>query len=317
MTRLLRNCTIVVMAIALAATVACSDAQPPETEPDWQPSPTPVTITPEPDPSPTPDTPIEEVLLLEYDKYYFMYGDPDSFGIVFLESGVAFDTDGDEFMFEVEGSEIVVLGDGETDSRIRIIDSFTLEMLSYGIILIREGGEGFGIISSGFDAPPLFFFNEHYYLNGDDSGISLYFLDDGDVEIDGSPEFAIGRYMIDEDVVTLIVDGYVFSALRVVNCIVLEDVETLEMFTLAGALDRTLALDAFYYMEGDKNDLSLYFWDDGEVDFDIQGMEIAIGTYTLDGYVITLELDDEETELIIVNSYILESDDGFVFIRIP
>ena len=162
-----------------------------------------------------------------------------------------------------------------------------------------------------------FFFQEYYYLDGDDYSLGLYFWDDGDVDLDDPDDSEYGEYDIDDDIITIYIDDEEYMILQILDCATLEDYYTGEIYALEGALDMELVTSDWYYLDGDENAGNLWFWDDGDVDIEDPYGDIEVGTYEVDDETIVIELDGDEVELTIINSYILESEYGDLFIRIP
>jgi len=321
MKKLLKSCVIVLLAIALSAFAAgCKNDKP--TEPDPDPLP-PQIITPRPTPSPTPTpTPSPEPIAddvgsLQYGAYYYMFGDLNSVAFIFHEDGVIRDNVGGEGEYELEDDNIIISYENDMTFVLNIVDDYTLSDPSSGMPYIREGGEGFGETEFNYEEPPLFFHNKEYYLDGDEDAFALYFWDNGDVDIEDEDGIDSGLYTVDRDRITIMLDGRVIATLSILNCATLENSATMEIYALKGALDRELVLYDYYYMEGNRNDLGLYFRDEGEIDFNIQGIEMAVGEYSIEEFTVSIDLEGADAILELINSYILESSEGFVFIRLP
>ena len=163
-----------------------------------------------------------------------------------------------------------------------------------------------------------FFFQEYYYLDGDDSLLGLYFWDDGDVDLaDPDYDSVRGVYDVDDGIITIYVNGDEYAELLILDCATLLDFDNGVIYALVGALDNELEIDDYYYLDGDEDAGNLWFWDDGEVDIEDSDGDVEVGTYEVYGVTIVIELDSSEVELYIINSYILESEHGDKFIRVP
>jgi len=105
--------------------------------------------------------------------------------------------------------------------------------------------------------------------------------------------------------------------LLVTNVTMLEDVETGDMYALEGALALELTLGELYFQDGDRQALALRFREGGEVVFYQYGSEVALGEYSKDDYLVSIILGGEEEVFVIINSYVLGSNDGMIFMRRP
>ena len=162
------------------------------------------------------------------------------------------------------------------------------------------------------------FFQEYYYLDGDGSLPGLYFWDDGDVEFDGPDVDSIfGEYDIDEETIVIYVDGEEFTELIILDWATLLDFAKGDIYALEGALDNELETGDYYYLNGDEDAGNLWFWSDGDVDIEDSDGDIEVGKYEVRGVTVVIELHGDEVELYIVNSYILQSEHGDIFIRVP
>jgi len=267
--------------------------------------------------------------MLELDSYYFMDGDPGLPGYVFLEDGVIIDTDGDEWLYEIDGENVRVgrNSDPAFNINMRLIDEYTILELEHGIIYIREGGEGFGADRQWGAAIDLIFYEIPYYPGGLAGETSFFFFSGGKVAISAPDIYDEGEYRIENDEI-------------LINCINDEDSPDIVLVILnmseltgpenagivyapEGAYDRGLAIGEYYYMDGDIKDGKLRFINDSEFEFGDQSGESEKGSYTFDGSIVTIELGGEPIPLRLVNSFVLGldwnlgSDWDLVFIRYP
>jgi len=308
-------------AVTALSIIGCDILNPtaPETAPPpvppVRPAPTP---PPSPDPAPPPQEPVP--VLLEFGEYYYMFGDPDYMSIIFHEDGAVIRSTGEEAQFEIDGASISIFAEGEWESELRIIDEFTLEDPLTGISFIREGGEGFGGITDLPAGPRLFFAGEYYFLDGNEGEAGLIFRDENEAGLYGEEEPEYGTYAIAGNELTVTIGGEIRFVLSILDPTTLEDKQTGEKYGLAGAFDRELKLYASYYQFGDKEDLSLFFRDDDEVDFEFPGFNASTGIYEVDPeeYAITMDVDGVEMELSIINYYLLRIlGEDIYFVRVP
>jgi len=263
---------------------------------------------------------------------------------MFNEDGTVVNTEGFEGRYEVDGLEIVVFVDGERDSGLRLIDEFTMEDPETGALFIREGGEGYGGLSGLPAGPRVFFTGEYYFLDGEPhSETSFLFQDDGIAIIYTPDGIESGTYTLAGNELSISVGGEVRTVLLILDPATLESPLSGEVFGLAGLFDLELVLNERYYQFGDADDVCLYFregeWEDGddedgddedgddeegkadsrgEVVFEFLGEEIAVGSYAVYGHLLVIELDDESTEMMILNYYVLGvARQDVLFIRLP
>ena len=293
-----------------------SPTEPPKTDPPTDP------------PTEPPETPLAEenplampfdFVMLVLDEYYYLDNDPDSMGVMFLDGGKAVSTDGEEGTYTTEeGSrDINIFVDGEQTALLYIIDDSILLLDDSHDFYIRGGGTGYDgeeTVPEGFDK---ILFSQYYFLDGDAMELSYYFYDDGDVDIGTPEEWVTGMYIIGGDYITIVLDKSVYTVLRVENTTELEDIRTTCIYALEGALDRELVTYEYYYMYADEESGSLWFDDDGNVDIEDEYGEISTATYYINGMDVTISFEGEEEVVTIANSYLLKTDDGFYFVRIP
>jgi len=316
---------MILLTLALAVSLAGCEGSQQTLEQDPPPAPpvvsTPAPVRPSPSPAPPPLPPQEpDPVPLEFGEYYYLFGNPANMGIMFLEEGVAINSDGEEMLYEIIDSLISVAADGERESELRIIDEYTLGEQATGMVYIREGGEGFGSMPDLPAGPRVFFTGERYYLDGDTDEVSFLFRYDGEAACFGLEEPEYGVYSIDGNKITITVDGEVRMVLKILDPVTLEDTLTGDKYGLADSFDRELILHEDYFQFGDEAELSLWFRDDHEVDFRSMGLDIATGVYTVDDdeFLITIEVDGEEMELSILSNYLLcFIGQDIDFIRIP
>jgi len=316
----MKSQTVKILFVLLAVTVAisaaaCDTALP---EPDVQPTPTPrPSPTPTPTPAPTP-TPPPDLGLLQLGEAYYMNGDVRQMDIVFLEGGVFEDGSGEEARYEVDGSVVNIFRDGSIDSGLIMISEFVLEDVSTGIRFIREGGDGFGGVSGIPSGSREIFFEADYFLDGETDGPSLFFYDSGEVALGAAEERELGRYTIDADWIMITVGDELRLVLNIVNAAELVDVGASETYALKGAIGAELMLDERYYQFGEAGEISMRFLEEGEVVFEYMGDVISSGEYTVEDDRISLDLDGVETELAIVNNYVLFLlEQELQFVRLP
>jgi len=256
--------------------------------------------------------------MLELDKYYYMDGDPDSVGYVFLKDGSVYDNEGEEGRFELDGEIITVFLDDEQVASLKLIDEYTFLDTESGIVYIREGGGGFGVSDKTGTGYSQILFGEYYYLSGDENEPGFYFYRDFSVDVGTPSDWEEGVYSVDNDVITIDLDGKRIAVLVIINMAELLDTNSItDIYALEGALTRELVIDDYYYLDGDANAANLWFFSDGYVELEDPSGDTGMGSYTVDGGTLFLELGGETDALYIVNSYILESDWGFSFIRLP
>ena len=329
MKKLTVKCVLILAAVVFSLIVTgCSDtsapgsASPPTTQPSASGSPAP---TPPPSPSPSDlappvssEPPEPDFGMLELDKYYYMDGDPDSVGYVFLSDGAIFDSEGIQGRFELDGENITVFLDGNLVATLKLIDEYTFLETESGIVYIREGGGGFGVSDKTGTGFSQILYGEYYYKNGDEDEPGFYFYRDFSVDVGTPSDWEEGVYSIDNDIITIELDGKHIADLVIINMAELLDSDNItDIYALEGALTREIVIDDYYYLDGDENAANLWFFIDGFVELEDPSGETGTGSYSVDGATLFLELGGETDELHIVNSYILESDWGFSFIRLP
>ncbi|MDR1559826.1 MAG: hypothetical protein LBS84_09055 [Clostridiales bacterium] len=163
----------------------------------------------------------------------------------------------------------------------------------------------------------------YYYYDGDEEAGSLYFYSDGTVDIeDPDGETVEGEYSIDGDVVTVTLDDEE-ATLEIIDEDTLES-EGGDTFTRSTGSDpaeeAVIETSEYYYLDGDTEAESLYFYTDSDVvDFEVPGGEYTVeGEYSIDGSTVYVVLaadgGEEEVILEIIDSFTLESDAG-LFVR--
>lgn len=314
----------ILLAIAMLMSVAAcnktveqapsSTSPPPVQTPT--PTPTPTTV---PTTSPAPINPA--ISLLEYEEFYYVYGDPHMDGCMFYSDGTVLDTYGEPATYEVNGSTIAIFYNGEQVLTLQIVDEYTLTDIESELLFIREGGEGYGSINDEDNtySVPVVFFNEYYYLDSETDQFSIYFWDDGDVDLGDPDEFERGTYTIEDGIIAIYLNGQQLGSLEVVNHAVITDVETGAVYALEGTFDNKLETGEFYYFVFFGEAVgAIVFWDDWTVGIleSMEDDELSDGTYSISGDTITVEQEGEEMVFSIINSYVLEYE-GFHFVRIP
>jgi hypothetical protein len=78
----------------------------------------------------------------------------------------------------------------------------------------------------------------------------------------------------------------------------------------------SIAFDEFYYWDGDADDNSLYFFDDGTVDADTPDGQTYEYEYTIRDGIVRIEVDGSEQTLTIIDEYTLETEGGGRYIRL-
>lgn len=314
--------SIILLAIALALSVAGCDTtgSGPEAEPTPSPTPRPspvptLTPTPEPTPAPTPG-------LLQFEEIYYMNGDRAQMGIAFFADGTSMNSSGAEARYETDGAKVSIFYEDEWDSDLWVIDEFTLEEVETGIRFIRENGDGFGGVTDIPSGSRDIFFETYYYIDGyiegEEDVSSLYFYDFGEVVITGGGAPELGEYTIFNGWIMITVRSEERMVLRIMSAAELVDDDTSEVYALVGALEGELVLDERYYQFGEAGEISMVFQEEGEFVFAHMEDVIGTGTYTVEGDRITVVYDGEETEIAIVNNYVLYLVNQEVqFIRIP
>ena len=323
---------LVLLSIAVAfSVVGCGDTEKPTSPPTQtafanpsastspQGSPEPAPSTPPANDSPEPGTSerggtelLFDLVMLVLDEYYYLGGDPDLGGIMFLEDGSITTTEDDEGTYEVDDKSISIFYDGEMTAELTLVDDSIIYSEDSGEFFIREGGPR--MVTEDLD---LILFSEYYFLDGDSDEVSYYFYDDGDVDIGTSDEWERGIYLVSDYTLTVILEGEIVKVLGFVNIAELEDIKTTEIYALEDALSYELVTSAYYYQDGDEDADNLWFYDDGDVDLQDSDGETETGTYTVQGDTISVTYGEDSADLEIVNSYILEADNGMMFIRLP
>lgn len=315
----------ILLAIAMITTIAgCNKA--PETPPaspppTSQPPSPPQTPSPSPIPStPSPSLAAPDVGLLELEEFYYLDGDPESDGCIFFADGAVSDTDGEFAEYKVVGDTVEVYLDSNLIISFLVVDGFTLQDINSGAQYIREGGEGYGFSSEGDPlSMPAVFYGEHYYLDGQEDGLSLYFWDDGSVEIGDAGSQALGTFEIEEDQIVVYVDGQPIGALNIMNYAELVDVYTGETYSLADTYIYSIVTDEPYFLIALGEMAGAFiFRDDGTAHIleNLDTDEALEGAYTISDDTVSVEYEGEAMVLTIVNSYVLEYE-GFNFVRIP
>ena len=166
--------------------------------------------------------------------------------------------------------------------------------------------------------PPLFFFNEFYYLNGTVLEQSLFFFDNGKVEFSTPDSKDIFTFqIIGLNIIIFDGDGPVtgFSDIDVAS---LKDFVTGEVYALHGAFEDGIVANKHYYLDGDEDSDSLLFFNvaDKVNISDIEG-ETTEGTYTVNDGFVTIDYRGVKETLQIIHSYVLETESGSLYIRIP
>ena len=212
-------------------------ATPPvSTSPSQYPSSSP-SPSPTPSATPSPPPPVNGTGSLELSEYYYYDGLYSGSSLHFYSDGTfeADSGDGDilEGTYTVVGDRITCEVDGE-EEYLNIVDEYTLES-DYGELFIREGGVGF--IGGGFDPsnlPPIVF-DEYYYLEHDMEELTLYFWDDGDVELGYLENHEWATYVYDGyDEIKILMDGRVVMVLSIINDYTLENSHTGVLYILDG-----------------------------------------------------------------------------------
>jgi hypothetical protein len=78
----------------------------------------------------------------------------------------------------------------------------------------------------------------------------------------------------------------------------------------------SIAFAEFYYWDGDANDNSLYFFDDGMVNADTADGQTYKYEYTIKDGIVRIEVDGSEHTLTIIDEYTLETEGGDRYIRL-
>lgn len=301
MKKFIAKSLFVISAIVVAASITgCDKKNTPEP-----------TVTPQESSSPTQSESPRYLGALVLDDYYFIFGDSDATGFMFMDNGVVMVSDGKLLQYVLDGSFVTLLSDGVVDSTLRIVDDYTLEEGNYGITFsrINENAEPeveFQSILNG----------KNYYLDGNINERSYVFNDDGSLIIETPVGRKNGTYIVEDDVITIVSGGQTV-VLRVMDATTVKDESTGDTYTFEGALDRQLDFTGYYCQSGDPDALRLYFRRNGKVEFEFQGEQKAVGTYTIDGFIVILQLEGDTDEFLIHNSYYLQNGDGVTFIRIP
>jgi len=273
----------IIITMALSAS-GCSDIITPVPEPPTPSSPpsTPPPSPASPSPKPAPEiSPEPEPGPLQLGEYYYLFGDPQAAALLFNDEGLVTGTDGFEALFELTGLSIVFLIDGEPDTEFMIIDSFSIEEPSTGMLYIRRGGAGFGGLADLPPGPKVFFTGRNYYLNGDAEAKSVFFYDapiailtypgtDADPDTDAAPDTTAdpdadaqtreyAGYTIIDNEITITIGDEVKFVFIAQDPATLKDTLTGEKYGLEGLLSLELVLDTPYYQFGDPEELYICF----------------------------------------------------------
>ena len=321
---------IFLLAIAMAFSLSgCKDDPPPEPPPpapaSQTPSPAP-SQSPAPSPAPAPvleqDDYYSDYGLLETAERYYLYGDEGSAYCIFFSDDTVQDEFGDEGEFDVFGDLIFIYFNGEHVATLEIMDFYTLEDVESGVKWIREGGFGYNpeepvpaYVSAGL--PPIIF-GKYYYLEGDSDDVSLYFWEDGDVDIEGGNENIYGEYIYTGDAIVITREGRTVLILSIDNPAELSDVNSWDSYYFEGAHTYELETAERYFLNGDTDGLNLWFWSDGTLDIETPaGDTISTDYYTI-GYTVYASVGGDDITMEIVNSYVLMDEfNGDMFIRMP
>ena len=186
--------------------------------------------------------------------------------------------------------------------------------------------------SSGSFQPPALICDVWYYPDGVEGFPSLIFYEDGSVDYDTFAEVCMGTYTVDQTRITVTLeieeefedpdeDDYWIETYSVVVLLHSEDPFLLressygDVYALEGYYNLVLEAFEYYYLDGDPESFSIWFWDDDEVDIDYPDGEGESGYYTIQGNRIFIELEDGELYLEIVNGYTLKTPQGRTFLR--
>ena len=332
MKKIATTTAIILLVIAMAVSAAgCGDKTPPAPEPTQS---APVSAPPPPQrpspappqsPSPSPTPVIQEsITMLVLEEDYCMDGDPGSYRVMFFDDGTVRDQDGIEGEFEIDGNMIRIYLNAGLAAELLLKDDYTLEDADTGVLYIREGGAGYGGYDDNpadydysSDEPSFIVFRQYYYLDGDSGNTSLYFYDDGDVDIEYSGESLYGEYTIDGDEVTVTIDGQELAVFYINDPVTLEDSDNGAVYTFEDGLNYNLEYYEYYYLSGDEDELSLWFRDDGTVDVDSPSGDTQTFDYELYGDMIYIDYNGEEVELEVITTFLLKDGDGYMYIRMP
>jgi len=165
--------------------------------------------------------------------------------------------------------------------------------------------------------PPLFILHEYYYPGGSDLDKSLFFRNNGSVEVrtpESTDQFTfevIGLNIIILDGESP-VDGF-----DVVDAVTLKSMLSGEVFALQGAFSDGLIMRQHYFLDGDKDSESILFHSiGGDVDLRHISGEITKGAFAVSGDTVTIEYHGTSQDFLMINSYLLETEDGARFIRV-
>ena len=190
--------------------------------------------------------------------------------------------------------------------------------------------------------PPRIFTYVDYYLNGIYGSDSFYFYDDGSVDICRGKDYLYGEYEISTNGYVLIrveTDDWdaeedegdeesipsdalslslAYFSERLPNFCTLLDEEG-RLYSVEDAGLCLLETDEFYYLGADEEGASLYFWEDGDVEYQDATGECFSGTYSIvDTIKIVAEFEGWSKEYSILGYYILaDFDIPELYLRIP
>lgn len=317
---------IVLLVVAMALSLgACKEDPPPppaptQSSPANSPSPSqPPAPPPAQSPSPSPEPVYSDYGLLEIVERYYLNGDDDAAYCIFFSDDTIQDEYGEEGEFDVFGNYINIFYNGEHVATLEILDSYTLEDVETGTLWIRDGGyipqpTGPSYVSAGL--PPIIF-NKYFYLDGDTDETSLYFWEDGDVDIESPNGNIYADYVWTGNEIVIMREGQVILVLSIDNPTELEDVNSWDSYYFEDAHTYELETSERYYLNGDEDELQLWFWSDGTVEIENTNGDVNTADYYTIGYTVYIDIG-YEVELEIVNSYVLrDNEDGEMFIRLP
>ena len=326
MTKLIKKCYIILLIIIVALSISgCHKIQPqplPAPEPTTVPPPTTVptpTLPAEPSPSPEPGPSTKFIGRLAIGEAYCLGGDSNIPSILFYDDGL-FRSENFIGEFKVVNDIVEIYVDDTKIDEMKIIDEYTLESKTDEALFIREGGAGYvyNFSAENDEGIRRLFFNEYYFLSGDENKFAYRFHENGDIDIGTPDHHHTGKYTYNGEVLEVKLDGEVVMIFGISNAAELGNVQTQEMYTLKGAQEKKLKKGSRYYYTGHEDSDYLIFNSDGSFSMEGNDGSSWSGTYTVDSDTISAELDGDVAHFRILNSYILKMEsEEFIFIRIP
>jgi len=292
-----------------APVTAGSSSESPESDP----------TTASTDPGPTIVPPSSDKGLLAMDKTYYYNGDSNTPLITFKEDGTFI---AESFIgeYRVVGETVEIMIDGEIIDKLHIRNGYILESTTDDTLFIREGGEGFIRMIQPFNSVGvrILFFDEYYYISGDEENTGLCFRNDGKVDLKDPEGQNQGVYNYIEGVgITVSFEDQPELILQTTDAATLTNSIANVSFMLKGAQLNQLEIAREYYFNGDLSLEHFKFESNGNYILSSSDGTSWEGTYSIGSDTVFAELDGDIAGLRIINSYVLEFQNEFLFIRMP